>query len=243
MEQNLETGISYQQKGLGEDILLLHGWGGSTQSFQTVFEYFSKKNYKVTNIDFLGFGQSKALRYPFTVTDYSDSIVKFLASINISKTNIIAHSFGGRVAIKIAATKPQLVNKLILVDSAGIKPRRKLRYYVNVLKYKFAKIMGLKSLSKYGSEDFKKLNGVMKGTFINVVNENLTKYLKDIIAKTLLVWGENDKDTPLRMAYKMNKLIKPSKLVIFRDAGHFSFIDKVHLFLKLTEKFLGDIYD
>lgn len=239
MIENLNIDINYIQSDPKEkNILLLHGWGGSLESFRAVFDYF-KKDYTVTAIDFCGFGKSPPPPYPFSVADYAQVVREFLKAKDIQKTHIIAHSFGGRVAIEIAYRYPDLIDKLILTSSAGIKKHKNLKYYLNVLKYKIAKKLK-KDLSKYGSSDYKAAQGVMRATFVKVVNYDQTKLLKYITAPTLLVWGQNDTETPLYMAKNMNKLIKGSKLVIIRDTGHFAYKEKSLLFLKHCERFLGD---
>lgn len=220
-----------------EDVLLLHGWGGSSESFRAVFEFLQKK-YRVTAIDFPGFGKSPSPPYPYTVTDYAQKLKDFLDSKNISKTHIIAHSFGGRVAIELCYRYPELVDKLILTASAGIKPKRKLRYYINLLKFKTAKLLK-KDLSKFGSKDYKNADGVMRAVFVKAVNYDQTKLLKHIKANTLLVWGQNDTETPIYMAKKINRLIKNSKLIVFRDTGHFAYMEKSLLFLRHIQRFLG----
>ena len=226
-----------QSESKEKDVLLLHGWGGSSESFRAVFEFF-KKNYRVTAIDFFGFGKSPPPPYAYSVTDYTKSLAEFLQSHNIRKAHIIAHSFGGRVAIELASRYPYLIDRLILTSSAGIKPKRKPIYYLKVLKYKIAKLLK-KDLSNYGSKDYQNADGVMKAVFIKAVNYDQTKLLKNITAPTLLIWGENDKETPLYMAERMHKNIKNSNLVVLRDTGHFAFMDKSLLFLRHAQRFLG----
>lgn len=239
MIKNLDIDINYIQSDSKEkNILLLHGWGGSLETFQAVFDYF-KTNYTVTAIDFCGFGKSPPPPYPFSVEDYAQVLYAFLQAKNIKKTHIIAHSFGGRVAIELAYLYPELIDKLILTCSAGLKRRKNLKYYFNVLRYKLAKKLK-KDLSKYGSPDYQAAQGVMKATFVKVVNHDQTKRLKYINSPTLLIWGEQDTETPLYMAKKMNRLIKNSKLIIIRDTGHFAYKQKSLLFLKHCERFLGD---
>ncbi|NLC16631.1 MAG: alpha/beta hydrolase [Clostridiales bacterium] len=242
MGKNLDIDINYIQSGSKEkNILLLHGWGGSLESFQAVFDYF-KKNYTVTAIDFCGFGKSPPPPYPFGVEEYAQVVYGFLQAKNIKKTHIIAHSFGGRVAIELAYLYPEVVDKLVLASSAGLKRRKTPKYYLNVLRYKLAKKLK-KDLSKYGSADYKAAKGVMRDTFVKVVNCDQTKRLKSIKAPTLLIWGQNDIETPLYMAKKMNKLIQDSKLIVIRDTGHFAYRQKSLLFIKHCERFLGEKND
>ena len=65
----------------------------------------------------------------------------------------------------------------------------------------------------------------MRETFKNIVNEDLKKYLKKINNETLILWGEIDKDTPLKDAYKIKKEIKNSALIILKNATHYSYLN------------------
>lgn len=236
--ENICPKLNYVQKGKGKHLLFLHGWGGSINSFKNLINEFSK-DFTVTCVDFYGFGKSPDPPYPYGVSDYVEGIIALLNELNINKTHIIAHSFGGRVAIKLAALYPELVDRLILVDSAGIKPRRSIKYYYRVFRYKLAKKLK-RDTQKYGSKDYKALNDVMRATFVKVVNENLLMFSKHIKVKTLIVWGEKDKETPLYMAKKLEKNIKNSRLVVLKGAGHFSYVDKYAQFLLIADRFLEE---
>ena len=156
-------------------------------------------------------------------------------SLNIEKATLVGHSFGGRVAIYIAAKYPEKVEKLVLVDSAGIKPRRGIKYRLKILLHKILKKFG-KGLK--GSKDYRALSSVMKKTFQNVVNYDETYLLSDITADTAIFWGDKDKDTPLYMARKLNKKIKSSHLFLLTNAGHFSYLDNSGYFLKILSAFI-----
>ena len=117
-------------------FLFLHGWGGSVSSFKGVARWLGIVGYYAVLVDFAGFGKTKEPREPFCVDDYAQDVERFLKEHKITKASIVAHSFGGRVAIKLAAKNSGLVDKLVLVDSAGIKPRRGIIYKYKVYKYK-----------------------------------------------------------------------------------------------------------
>ena len=65
----------------------------------------------------------------------------------------------------------------------------------------------------------------MHNTFKNIINEDLTKYFKNIKEETLLIWGENDQDTPLKDAYKIKKAIENSALIILKNGNHYSYLN------------------
>jgi len=172
--------------------------------------------------------------------------------LGIVKADLIGHSFGGRIIISLAANFPEKVGKLILVDSAGIRPKRTARYYLRALMAKTGKRLsslplfgkGLKDViySRIGSKDYREA-GNMRGTMVKVVNEDLTPLLAKIKAPTLLIWGEEDKETPISHARIMERQIEDAGLVILKGAGHFSYLDNLAQFCLIAANFLGECQD
>lgn len=229
-------------------IVFLHGWGADLNSFLWLKEYF-ESDYSLIFLDFAGFGKSPEPQTPRAVQDYVYDLKMLLDEFEIESISFVAHSFGGRVAIKFLfnyQANYKLVN-LCLIDSAGILPRRGLCYKIKVGRYKRLKKRVKKNpnlqekLSGFGSEDYKKLSNVMKHTFINVVNEDLSCYAKFIDARTIIVWGEKDNETKMYMAKKFNKLIRGSRLFVLKDVGHFSFLEKKEEFLIILDSFLKNL--
>ena len=235
--------MNYEYYGSGpKTIVFLHGWGGGISSFKGVADVLQDR-YKVLNLDFAGFGESQPPDRPYSVEDYAKDVLELLNNLHIQDYYVVAHSFGGRVAIKMCAMGA-CISKLVLVDSAGIKPRFSFVKWIKIRWYKLIKflvklrILSIKHLDKYGSMDYKKLNGVMRDTFVKVVSEDLSADAKKVKCETLLVWGEKDKDTPLYMAKKLNQCIKNSVIITINGVGHFSYLQKPRLFLNiLTEVF------
>ncbi len=219
----------------------MHGWGGSIDSFMGLSSDFVF-DYRVTIVDFYGFGNSKHPENHLTLSDYVNSIIEIIQHYKMTSVVLIGHSFGGRVALKLARYYGQYIDSLVLIDSAGILPRRGVKYYYKIYKHKILK--GLNIKHKSGSSDYSKLSKVMKGTFINVVNEDLSGLLTLITTPTLIIWGKKDKDTPIYMAKKFKKKLKNSSLIIFENAGHYSYIDEPRKTIYLIKKFLlGGLYD
>ena len=218
-------------------VVFLHGWGTDSSIFRWVLSFLPVNGIRYLLIDFWGFGKSIEKEKPLTIYDYAEDVKVLLEELKINNPIIIGHSFGGRVGIVLAHKHNGFISKLVLVDSAGIKPRRGIKYYLSVYRYKFCKflvksnLMKKDRLLKFGSDEYKVLSKTMKQTYINVVNEDLTYCLRDIKCDTLIIWGKNDKDTPLYMAKKIKKHVKKSNLVIIEDAGHFCFLDKMQEFV------------
>ena len=218
-------------------IVFLHGWGTDSSIFRWVLSFLPQNGFRYLLIDFWGFGKSEEKSCPMSIYDFAEDTKNLLDKLGVDKPVLIGHSFGGRVAIILSSKYKDFVSRVVLVDSAGIIPRRSLNYYLAVMKYKFCKFAVKKGwvkkerLLKYGSEEYKQLSNCMKQTYVNVVNENLVSYVKKIDVGCLILWGENDKYTPLYMAKKINKNVKRSKLIIIKDAGHFCFLDKLEEFV------------
>ena len=186
--------ITYRYKKGKRDItiLLLHGWGGNLNSFRGIENELIESNYSVITLDFPGFGGSDLPNEDWTLDDYIRVVEELIEIENIRNLCVIAHSFGGRVAIKLCAENPELVQKLVLVDSAGIKPKFSIKKSLKVMYYKFvkklvkAKIIK-KDLSKCGSEDYKAMPNQLKPVFNKIVNTHLDEDSKKIITPTLLI--------------------------------------------------------
>ena len=189
--------------------------------------------FRVTLIDLYGFGKTPHPDYPLRIEDYAQGVWNLIEETGGGEVILVGHSFGGRIAMRLAAEKQSVIG-VVLIDSAGVVPRRGLLYYSRVVCYKLAKKVGLSKLPQ-GSRDFAALSGAIRGTFINVVNENSLPDAKKIVAPTLLIWGSEDKDTPLYMCRKLHKNIADCEEVVFEGAGHFSYLecpDRSYLLVK-----------
>ena len=240
----------------GEPLLLLHGWGGKAESFLPVARDF-KKTHKVYAVDFPGHGRSDEPDAPWSVTEYMEYIRAFLKEAGIERTDIIAHSFGGRVAILLAATYPGLVGKMVLTGAAGIPPRRNGKKTMKTRVYRLLRgiarsgaaqaVLGDERtalfqealVQRFGSRDYRALTPFMRQTFNRVISQDLTDCLSRIKAPTLLIWGEDDTETPLWLGKLMEEKIPDAGLVSWPGCGHFAYLDRYGDFKLVVERFLG----
>ena len=247
--------INYEVLCEGKPVLILHGWGTSIEAMTSIWKFLEqKRKYKVYVLDFPGeSGKSSIPLEPWGVPEYGEMVKKFIERLKISKPDVIGHSFGGRVIIYLASTYKELFNKIILTDAAGVKPKMTFYKFSRKWAFKFGKVC-LKLFTpknqyeekmkafrdKYSSPDYKALKSdVMRETFKKVISLDLTKNLKEITRPTLLIWGENDIDTPLYMAKIMEKNIKDSGLVVLKNAAHFSYVEKSYEYNLVVDNFLG----
>lgn len=246
--------INYYDKGKGQLVVFLHGWGASIDSFNSLYDLVSKK-YRVVALDLPGFGKSDRLIKSFFVDDYADIVEEFIGKIvdrSDEKVILVGHSYGGRIIIKLNSRKNLLfdIDKNILIDAAGIKEKLSLETKFKIYTFKLIKnIYNLLPISeeikknkidelrnKYGSSDYKNADPILKETLVKAVNEDLTSLLKNM-KETLLIWGDKDTATPLWMAKIMKKEIGNSGLVIL-NGGHFSFIDDFYTFVEVIKSYL-----
>lgn len=222
-----ETKVNYVCFGKGEkNIVYLHGWGGCIDSFM----YFAKNiKAKSVLVDFPPFGKSEEPKIAWCLEDYEKVVKLILEKEKIKKYIIISHSFGSRVAICLAS-KYNDVEKLIITGGAGLRPKFNLKIKFRKIKYKIIKFFNKNAI--LGSKDYISLSNVMKKTFSNIVNQDLSEIARKITCKTLLIYGNLDKETPLYIAKKYNKLINNSKLKIYKNFGHFAYLENSEKFLK-----------
>lgn len=208
--------------GSGKCLVFLHGWGGEIASFRALADKLSER-FRVILIDLYGFGKTPHPDHPLTIEDYARGVRGVLDRAEVTDCVPVGHSFGGRIAMRLAANDP-IVSGVVLLDSAGVIPRRGLRYYGKVALYKIGKKLKLASLPK-GSADYAALSGVMKKTFVNVVNESSEPDAMKIRVPTLLIWGSEDEDTPLYMCRRLKKRISDSECIVIEGAGHFAYLE------------------
>ncbi len=251
----LGTRIYYEQSGAGEHhVLLLHGWGCTAKHFEPIAQALSEQ-YHVTAIDFPAHGRSDRPAEPWGVPEFAAMTAELIEQLGLAPVDIIAHSFGARVAIYLAAQYPQLVNRLVLTGAAGLKmpqtpeQKKKSQRYQNkkalwetLKKVPFLRAPAIKMQDalrkKYGSPDYNALDEEMRKTFVKVISQDLSEFLPKIHASTLLVFGENDTETPLWMGQKMEKEIRDAGLVVFEKDDHFAYLRQWPRFTAIVKTFL-----
>lgn len=254
MDKSIEINgqhLHYEQTGNGSRaVIVMHGWGCKASTVDILARAAADESTTVYNLDLPGFGDSAEPSAIWGVGDYTALIESFVQQLNIKRPVLIGHSFGGRIAIMYSAHNE--TDRIILVDAAGIKPRRPLRYYIKVYSFKTAKrllplLAGRKRANdiinrwrgKAGSADYAAASPQMRAIMSKVVNEDLTPLLPLIKAPVLLIWGERDTATPIADAKKMERLIPDAGLVSYPEAGHYSFLDRPAQTMAVVASFLN----
>lgn len=246
-------GVRLHYRDTGEEnlspVIIMHGWGCNLDTVASIENIFKGKM-RVINVDLPGHGNSSEPPSIWGVEDFTNMMEKFISRLNLKKPSLVGHSFGGRISILLSSRGD--VEKVLLVDAAGIKPKRSLSYYWKVYSFKsmkniilllFGKKKGSeivdKMRSKKGSADYRNSSPRMRAIMSKCVNEDLKYAMPSIKAPTLLIWGEEDTATPLSDAKTMEKLIPGAALVSFPGCGHYSFLDNPFGFKAVVSSFFN----
>lgn len=231
-------------------IVILHGWGANSSTWQIPKTLLEKAGFSVFVPDLPGFGKEVLLKLPWSISDYVDFVLRFAKEKSQGKFILVGHSFGGRIAIKLAAEYPEKVEKLILtgVPARGGKTLKALifnllakigKVFFFLPPFSFFGPLVRKFLYYLAGEwDYYKTVGTMRQTFKNVINEDLVSLLSKINLPTLILWGKEDKLTSVLLAHFLKEKISQAKLVTLPTASHKFPYENPEVFVKEVVKFL-----
>lgn len=232
--------VNYIDEGEGAPVLLLHGWGANITLYRSIIDTL-KRQRRVIALDMPGFGKTPEPPVPWQVDDYVDFVLQFIASFPLKRWSVVVHSFGGRVFFKMNAREnlPFTIERAVLIDSAGILPKKTFRQKVSLRCYKIGRaFMSTKGMHflypdavedmrrARGSSDYNNATPLMRATLVKVVNEDLEPLIHLVQCPTLLIWGDQDTATPIEDARRMEELIADAGLVVCEGAGHFSYAEQ-----------------
>jgi pimeloyl-ACP methyl ester carboxylesterase len=230
-------------------VLVLHGWGAHLEAVEPIVAALEGET-RVIALDLPGFGESDPPPEPWDADDYMRFVLRFLDELEVERVHVVGHSNGGRVGICMAAEHPERVGRLLLCDSAGLPPKRGMKYRAKVGVAKAGKVAGRMGApgqkvqdrlrARVASSDYLNASEAMRDTFRRLIGQDLSDRLPRIRATTLLVWGDEDDDTPLWMAHRMQELIPDAGLAVFEGAGHYSYADEPAKFGSVARLFLAE---
>lgn len=228
--------VAFLQTGKGKDLVFLHGYLSSKEAFTAQICYFSRF-FRVTAIDFVGFGDSAPLKEAFSVEDYARWTEEVLRLLGVQKPHVIAHSFGCRVAVKMASASPDCFDKMLLTGAAGVVLKRGWRYHLKVKTYRFVRRFApIFAERRFGSAEYRTLPPIMRESYKKIVNEDLRADARRIENEVLFVQGKSDKTTPKQAVDAYLVCLKRGKLAMM-DGGHFAFAEHPLAFNLIAEEF------
>lgn len=244
--------------GEGEPLLLLHGWGPTSVSLDKhmmPLAHLLKDRYSLSMLDFPGHGESGPPSGIWGVPEYAAWTLKVMDELALRKTAILAHSFGGRVALWLAAHHPERVSRLILTGCAGIKPKKTIKGRLRASLFKLGRggllalrlIPGLKDKAdkslaalrtEFSSADYLATPEHLRGSFSRIVRQDLRPLLPKIGQPALLVWGSKDSASPLWMGQLMEKQMPDACLLVYEEDDHFAYMNQLARFATAVDVFM-----
>lgn len=251
------TEVFYDLQGNGESrVLLLHGWGCDHTLMQPVADALAD-DHRLMLVDLPGHGESGRPPEPWGVPDYAACLKDLLVKKDFIPCAVVAHSFGCRVTTVLAAENPDLFSRIVFTGAAGIRPipseeaqkrsekYRRIRNWLDTIKKnpvlkKPAEKAEEKLRQRFGSRDYNALDEEMRKTFVKVINQDLSDLYPQIRQSTLLIWGDEDTETPIWMGREMETRIPDAGLVILEGGSHFAYLEQIRRFNAIVAHFLKE---
>jgi pimeloyl-ACP methyl ester carboxylesterase len=247
--------IAYYQAGKGNVLILIHGLGADARHWSANIDALSQ-NFQVIAIDQIGYGQSDKPLMRYTVENFSDCVHGFMQALQIPQATLVGNSLGGWIALDLAIRHPQIVDKLVLVDSAGLHPATSLQMPAGEQKklsplntrwfFDFMEANKAWATTDLGPNAFERHveNGdsyTVASSLAEMISgrEFEDKKLDKVHAPTLIIWGADDVLIPLAMGQQLNKGIAGSQFVVIQSTGHIPMVDKAAEFNQAVLKFLS----
>lgn len=239
---------SYERIGKGKVVLVLHGWGDSSKGWLGFCRQLDD-SFELIIPDLPGFGSTQTPPEAWGLTEYAAFVAEFLKKLKVNPYAIIGHSNGGAIAIRGLAKGLLKADKLILLDSAGIRSQYKGRTKAVRLATKAGKALTAplpahikrrlrrKVYQSVGSDML--VAAHLQETFKRVVTDDVQADAADVQVPALLIYGEDDLATPVHYGQMLHNLLSGSRLEIVPEAGHFVHVDKPEKVRKAIQRFLA----
>jgi pimeloyl-ACP methyl ester carboxylesterase len=249
--------LRYLEAGSGPPIVLLHGLGADSRTWRLAMPVLADQGH-VYALDQLGFGQSEKPEISYRVQTLVDSLGGFLDAMHLDRASIVGNSLGGWVAASFAASHPERVDHLVLVDAAGYgEPGQIVEDYLSHFDPGMA-AQAQQFLSGLSPEERKAMeaalaayfarrsrgDGYAMGSLIQSIvrgEDALGDSVKRIKAPTLVLWGRNDPVIPVQTADKLADDIPKAKKIVLDGCGHRPQVECSSVFAKAVQKFLAPV--
>ena len=162
-----------------------------------------------------------------------------LREVGVKNPIVIGHSFGGRVGIVYSSKNP--VEKLVLFGSPCVRSNDSISLKTKVLK----SLKQVPVLNKFedfakkhiGSRDYRAASETMRKILVNVVNEDLSDCAKKIKCPTLLIWGDNDTEAPVKEDKKLESIMKDAALIVLANSTHYAYLENLGYVVNILNNF------
>ena len=240
--------VNYKTAGNGQPLLILHGWGGSSDSFLEIQSSIAEMGYCVVSIDMPGFGKSSPPPFAWGINEYADLVLAFVEKLQLKRFVLLGHSFGGQTAIKFASQHPDKIDRLILIAPSAMRKKPGLIKQIIVhmtkaagfvipfegLRYNLKRVL-YKILDK---RDYLKAQGIMKDVFQKIILDDMSSLISSIQAKTLLIWGDKDDHVSLSDGNSMAENMPNAELHVISGAKHSPHLTHFEQVQDIIKKFL-----
>ena len=228
------------------ELVWLHGWGQTHASLMPLAQGFDARALNRL-VDLPGFGATAPLAEGAGTADYADALMAQLGPHAMPRV-LIGHSYGARVAVQAAARHGNAVDAIVLVAGAGIPRKRSLAWKLRAWTLKrlgrIARLAGPAAQDAYrrrfGSADYVRA-GRLRGTLVSAVTENLTAQAAAIACPVLLLYGEEDSETPVDIGQAYAAACADARLKVLPGFGHLDILSRgAHLCQRHIARFLDE---
>lgn len=222
--------VEYSDEGQGPVLLMVHGWMNRMDSFDDLCKELGG-SYRIVRLDLPGFGGSETPPDSWHVVDYANLVQALVEKLGLASYTFIGHSLGGRIALRGIGSGILHPEKLVLIDAAGLARRRTLRNRAFTLIAKAGKALTVvppfsrwrhalrkRLYARLGSDYF--AAGSLSRLYLNIIQEDLAPYAPKVACPALIVWGSEDRTTPLAEGERIHELIAGSRLEVLEGVGH-----------------------
>jgi 2-hydroxy-6-oxonona-2,4-dienedioate hydrolase len=244
--------LRYYDLGSGPSLVLIHGIGGDADDWAFCLQALSA-SHRVIALDLLGFGRSDKPAINYTIAGFVEVLERFLRALAIKHATLLGGSLGGWIAGAFALQFPDVVDKLVLVDSAGVaEGTAELPVDLHVstrahMREVFEQLFYDRTLATDDLIDLAYQQHLERGdgNTIHSVLQNLRdgrECLDESIANlkmpVLIVWGEQDAIVPVETGRRLHQLIPGSNLHVIPECGHLPALEKPAEFVRCVLEFL-----
>jgi pimeloyl-ACP methyl ester carboxylesterase len=211
-------------------LVWAHGWGQAHTALLPL-ALAMRRSARSVLFDFPGFGLSPLPPAAWDTADYADAAAQWLGGIAAARRIWVGHSFGTRVGLQLAARHPDLVDGLFLIAAAGLPPRRSLiaRGRMAARRWAFRAARRFtpegpardRLRARFGSADYRQA-GPLRPILVKAASEDLTAAARAVHCPAMLVYGDQDRETPPEIGQRLNSLMPGSRLVVLRGFDHWS---------------------